>query len=288
MNFNQLKYYQYVYESHNITKAAERLHVSQPAVSTAIQELETELEVQLFVRQNRGLTATEEGTVFYEQVCRILAQCENAKRMVREVAERKHQVRIGMAPMSGYIVFPKIYRKLSKDYPEIELEILEGGSFELVKALEGEELEAVIIPDGVECPGCEKHEIYRSRMVFAISKEHPLAKKDTIVLEDLAGVPIAIHRKGFVQNENITELFERHGIPMKKAAESSNFVTIKSLISCGAAGGFLLKEIFDGEEGIRTYELPELSTSPVYLVWKKDGYLSKTARQFIRCCRGIR
>ena len=98
MNFQQLKYFRTVYECRNMTRAAERLHVSQPAVSAALKELEAELGAPLFVRQNRGIVATEEGMVFYGQACRMLAQCDSARQIVREVTEGKTQIRLGMVP----------------------------------------------------------------------------------------------------------------------------------------------------------------------------------------------
>lgn len=287
MNFQQLKYFRTVYECRNITKAAERLHISQPAISTAVKELETELGAPLFIRQNRGLVATEEGVVFYSLACRMLAQCENARQVIREVAERKSQVRIGMVPMAGSFLFPKIYKKLSASYPEITMEILEDGSYELVKRLEEDQVEMIIVPEGVECPGMAKREIYRTRMVFAISRDHPLAQLDQIGISQLAQVPLAMYRKGFIQSQNIGRLFEQQGVPMKVMAQTSNFMTIKTLVDCGAAGGFLMKEIYENSETVRTYEIPELEPFAIHLFWKQDGYLSAAARKFLRCCRDL-
>ncbi len=287
MNFQQLKYFRTVYESRNITRAAERLHISQPAISTAIKELEEELGAPLFIRQNRGLVATEEGVVFYPLACRMLAQSENARRVIREVAERKSQVRIGMAPMAGSFLFPKIYKKLSAAYPEVTLEILEDGSYELVKRLEEDQVDMILVPEGVECPGMAKREIYRTRMVFAIRRDHPLAQLDQIGISQLAQVPLAMYRKGFVQSQNIGRVFEQQGVSMKVMAQASYFATIKTLVDCGAAGGFLMKEIYEGNDAVRTYEIPELEPFPIHLFWKQDGYLSPAARKFLRCCRDL-
>lgn len=287
MNLQHLKYFRTVYECKNITKASQRLHVSQPAISTALKELEAEFGTPLFIRQNRGLAATEEGVVFYSLACRILAQCDSAKQVIKEVAQHKSQVRLGMAPMVGAIVFPHIYEKLYETYPEITLEILEDGSYELVKRLEEDRVEMVIVPDGVECQGGIKRKIYETQIVFAISKGHPLAQETRVELEQISRIPLALYQKSYIQSENVSRLFESHGLPMKIMAQASNYMTIKTLISCGAAGGFLMREVCDQDEGLRIYEIPELKPAPVYLLWKEDGYLSAAARKFLKCCKEL-
>lgn len=287
MNFQQLRYFRTVYECKNITKASERLQISQPAVSTAVKELEIELGVQLFLRQNRGLIATEEGDIFYASACKMLAQCENARDMVREASERRFRVRLGMAPMAGNVVFPKIYQHLAEQCPEVELEIIEDGSYELKKQLEEDQVEVILITDRMEYPDLEKCEIYRSRIVFAIREDHPLAQLQELDVSQLAGVPLAIFRKGYAMNRQICDMLQDHGVTPKIMAETSSFVTIKSLIECGAAGGFLMKEVCEDQPQLRVFELPQLASFPIYLAWKKGGYQSKVVRQFIKSCREL-
>lgn len=283
MNFNYLVYFQTVYAYRNISKAALELHVSQPAVSYAISELENELGVRLFQRERRGLSPTEEGDVFYAQVCRILAQCENAKQAVRAVANQRNRLRIGVAPMSGMTVFPAIYERLKTQCPWIELEVYEDSSYNLVKKLEAENLDAVIIPEGITYDGRKKG-IYCSRMVFAISRMHPLAKKKDIFIEDLADVPLAIYPNGFIHNTIIRELFARHFIEMKVAAEVASATMIKMLIELGSVGGFILKELIQDDENIRIIEFPELGELFINVVWRKNMYQSKSMNRFLECC----
>lgn len=287
MNFHQLQYFKIVFETGNITKAAEKLHISQPAVSTAIRELEAELGIRLFIRQNRGLTATEEGTVFYGLACKLLLQCEHAKHAVKEVSGRKRLVRLGMAPMIGHILFPKIYQRLSEQYPDMELEILEEGTFELQKRLEEDQVELIIVPEGVESPEYERREIYRTQMVFAISSRHPLARLEKLEVKQLAGVPLALYRRGYIQNRHIEQMFDHAQVQPKVMTQASNFMTIKTLIDCGAAGGFLMREICEDQDWIKVFEFSELPPSPVHLIWKKEGYLSNGASAFIKCCGGL-
>lgn len=284
MNYQQLSYFKTVYERGNITRAAEELHISQPAVSTAIRELEAGLGTPLFFRQNRGIVATEAGNVFYSLACRMLAQWENARRVVQEVAGQRMLVRIGMAPMAGSIVFPGIYRRLLRQCPQIELEIVEAGTHELVKRLQEEQVELILVPDVVEHPEFIRKEIYRSSLVFAIGAGHPLAREERLEPDSLDGLPLAVYQDGYVQNENVERFFREQGLTMSVMARLSNFVTMKTLIACGVCGGFLLKEVCEGEKGIRTFSFPQLPELPIHLIWKNDGYLSGAARQVIRCC----
>ncbi len=283
MNLNQIRYFQSVYECQNITKAAEELHVSQPAISSAIRDLEEELDAVLFVRHRRGLIATDAGAAFYGQACRILAQCEQAKQLVSETVERNKRVRLGMAPMSGYVVFPEIYRKLSEEYPEIELEILEKGSYELIRELEAERLDLIIIPDGVDYDNGVKKEIFRSRMVFAVNRKHPLASRDRLELRDLEGVSIAMYRKGYLHNAIIRKLLEEQHITTGTVSEVSSYSSLKMMVDCTATGGFLLREIVENDDAVKVFEFPELPELPINLVWKKGVYLTKAVRQMLFC-----
>jgi DNA-binding transcriptional LysR family regulator len=285
MNLNQLTYFKVVYECMNVTKASEQLMVSQPAVSSAVRELERELEVTLFIRKNRGLQATEEGEVLYEQACRLLQQCENAKLIVKAASDKKSAVRIGMAPMTGSVAFPPVYRKLSEQYPEIELEIVENGGPELVKLLERDLLEVALVPDGIYFPGCEKVEILRSRLYFVLNRQHPLAAQESVSLEQMAEIPLAIYPKGYIASENIKRVFDEAGLPMHIFAYTPSYATIRMMVDCNAAGGFLMREICEADPNIRMYPFEQLPEYPVYLIWKRDGYLSRSAKQLIRCCR---
>lgn len=103
MNFRRLKYFVKIVDIGSLTRAAEVLHIAQPALSQQVATLEGELDQQLLIRTKRGVTPTEAGKVLYTHARTILRQCEQAQLAVNNVGQTLGQVSIGLAPYGGVI-----------------------------------------------------------------------------------------------------------------------------------------------------------------------------------------
>src|SRR5471032_2868376 len=111
MELRHLRYFVIVAEEQNVTRAAERLHVSQPPLSRQIRDLEEELGVALFHRTAKSLALTEPGKLFLNEARAVLLQAEKAVQTVRAVAAgQKGQLRIGYAPSLTVQLLPKALR----------------------------------------------------------------------------------------------------------------------------------------------------------------------------------
>lgn len=128
MKLYQLRYFTAVCRYGYVTRAAEELHVTQPSVSSAIKELEDEFSVNLFHRINNRLSPTKEGLYFLDQATKILELADSTTSMMEELGSRKKQIKIGIPPMIGTFLFPKLFTAFRKKYPNIDLELVEGGS----------------------------------------------------------------------------------------------------------------------------------------------------------------
>ena len=110
MKLYQLRYFSAVCSCGHVTKAAEELHVSQPSVSNAIKELEDEFGVNLFHRINNRLTPTQEGLTFLDRAVKILELADDTQSLMTEMGSRKRQVKVGVPPMIGTFLLPKLFK----------------------------------------------------------------------------------------------------------------------------------------------------------------------------------
>ncbi|AOY76506.1 LysR family transcriptional regulator [Clostridium formicaceticum] len=282
MELRQLQYFQMVCQLDTITKAAERLHVSQPSITNAIKNLEGELGIHLFDRNKKQLRLTPEGKVFLTRVNDILSKVEDAVSEMQDYRQLKKGIlRIGVPPMIGTFLFPKIFVHFKNLYPQIELHIMEKGSIATTKMIENEELDLAIVIVAQSSALLNSLLILESEMLVCLSKHHPLNVKEKLTLEDIKNEPIVMLKEGFYHREKIMAFFNKHGVAPNTILSSSQLDTIKSVVSNGIGISLLLKEIIENDNRIVGKPLNEVISIPIGLVWKKEKYLSNAAKTFI-------
>lgn len=285
MDLRQLEYFQAVGRLSNITRAAAALHVSQPSITISIKRLEEELGVILFDRGKKQLCLTSEGKIFLSRVDRILKELEDAVIEMNDYRElKKGLLRLGVPPMIGTYLFPKIFSSFRNTYPYIELDIVENGSLATGKMIEKGDLDLGIIIISEALANINTREISQSEIVVCVNSNHPFSKKDKIKIEDLKDDSIIMMREGFYHREKLLESFRKHNIEPKTLLTSSQLDTIKSLVASGLGISFLLKEVVENEKGIIGIPLEEKVTVSIGLAWSKDRYLSKASQIFIDWC----
>ena len=125
MTLTQIQYYTYVCEFNNVTKAADFYHVSQPAVSKAIQSLEEEFGVSLFRRTGRKLELTEAGRLFYSEAKRMVAEVEEAIEGTRKLTDENGELRLATMSTIGTYVVPEILQDFQLRHPELKVSVYE-------------------------------------------------------------------------------------------------------------------------------------------------------------------
>lgn len=124
MKIVQLEYFCMVSQYHSITQAAQKLYVTQPAISNAIKELEKEFSVNLFVRSKNHLTLTTEGELFYQKARELLASIKQTTQQFYDLGKQIPPIRIGIPPLLSTIFFPDLVLEFNKLYPEVPVELL--------------------------------------------------------------------------------------------------------------------------------------------------------------------
>lgn len=184
-----MKYFISVAEHLNFTRAAEDHHISQPSMSQIISSLEKQLNTKLFVRNNRTVTLTPAGKVFYEEAKLISAKFEEAVKKTQLVASGvEGALRIGYWGPYEQILIPKFLSRFHRAYPKIHLTIIQDNNKALITQLEKEIIDVVFSSpypfQGREDITCIL--LGTSAQCVVVHKNHPLAKEKKISLKQLS------------------------------------------------------------------------------------------------------
>ena len=288
MELRQLEYFQMASRLKNITRAAERLRVSQPNITVAIKKLEGELGIQLFDRSQKQLSLTPEGAVFLGRVEVALRNIQDAVLEVNDYKQlQKGTIKIGIPPMMGAYLFPKIFSSFQRCYSHLDVYLHEEGSVAIREQLERDELDfgIIIIPD--TSPNLQLLPMARSQIVCCVPEDSDLAARKAITLQDVEDHNLIMLKEGSFLRQTMLQKMKTAGFTPNIVLESNQVVTIMGLVASGVGNAFLLDMIVRDTPGIRAIPL----ATPVYvdvgLAWKRDRYISRAAQSFIEFSKSI-
>lgn len=287
MKLLQLQYFCTACKYNNITRASEELHISQPSISNAIKELESEFGVTLFKRLKKGFTLTREGETLLRHAQELLAHAERVSKIMSDKGSDKNAIRIGIPPMTAISQLPKLYGGFRTLHPDIKISTHEFGGNSLLASLKDDSLDLAIIPTNVvDHARFSSLNLGEVETVFCVPKNHRLASEETIDIRALRGEPLILFDKGFIQYDVITSAFAAAGIEPNIVHLSSQLYMIKEFISSGFACGFMFRDIAENIPNIVSIPLSEPITSKIILVWSKERHMSSDVMKFIDYAKG--
>ena len=288
MELRQLEYFQMASRLKNITRAAERLRVSQPNITVAIKKLEGELGIQLFDRSQKQLSLTPEGAVFLGRVEVALRNIQDAVLEVNDYKQlQKGTIKIGIPPMMGAYLFPKIFSSFQRRYSHLDVYLHEEGSVAIREQLERDELDfgIIIIPD--TSPNLQLLPMARSQIVCCVPENSDLTARKAITLQDIEDRNLIMLKEGSFLRQTMLQKMKTAGVTPNIVLESNQVVTIMGLVASGVGNAFLLDMIVRDTPGIRALPLATPVFVDVGLAWKRDRYISRAAQSFIEFSKDI-
>lgn len=282
MDLRQMEYFQMVCRLNNLTRAAERLHVAQPAISVAMQKLEEELGVQLFSRSQKQFTLTTEGQVFLARVEDILSRTQDAILEMHEYRElRKGTIKLGVPPMIGSYLFPHIFAGFKQVYPSLDLSVIEEGSLAIRGMLERDELDLGIVITCHMSPLLQSELITSGEILVCLSPFHPLAGVEKVDFAQLRQEPFILLKEDTYHRQVILQQCKRHNFEPNIILASSQIDTIRGLVARGVGISFLFDVVARKDPQIQCVPLAEPLCIEIGLAWKKDRYFSKASQAFL-------
>ena len=286
MELRQLEYFQMASRLKNITRAAQRLRVSQPNITVAIKKLETELDVQLFDRSQKQLTLTPEGKVFLKRIEIALRNIDDAILEVNDYKQlQKGTIKIGIPPMMGAYLFPKVFSGFRHLHPNLDVLLYEEGSLTIREKLESDELDFGIILVPPLTPNLNVLKMSRNQLMVCVAKDSPLARKINIKPADIAASDLIMMKEGSYLREVVQSKLTALKISPRTVLESGQIVTIKGLVAHKVGIAFLLDFICAHSTDIKAIPFYEPIFVDIGLAWKKEKYVSKAAQAFIDFCK---
>ena len=193
MELRHLRYFVAVAEDLHFRRAAERLHVAQPAVSEQVRKLEAELGVRLFDRTHRNVALTDAGAAMLPEAHRVLRQAEAARLAARSASDRPGRVlRIGYVPTALLASVPRTLRRLVANTPNLKTTMEPGPGLELSDAVRAGELDVAVVSLPVPTAGLRVTPLGEQRAVAVFPTGHEHAVKPHVGLEQIAPERIVV------------------------------------------------------------------------------------------------
>ncbi len=286
MELRQLEYFQMASRLRNITRAAERLRVSQPNITVAIKKLEAELGIQLFDRRQKHLALTPEGEVFLSRVDLALRSIQDAVLEINDYKQlQKGTIKIGIPPMMGACLFPKIFSSFQRQYSHLDVYLYEEGSMTIRSQLERDELDFGIIIISDTAATLDVLPVSRTQIMACVPCNSRLASQESVSADDIAGSKLIMLKEGSYLRELIHQMLVANGVTPNIILESNQVITIKGLVANNVGITFLLDFVAEDSPGIQALPLTDPVFVDVGLAWKKTRYVSKAAQSFIDFCK---
>lgn len=282
MEFRQLEYFQMVSKLKNFTKAAEKLHVSQPSITNSIRKLENELGVLLLDRNKKRVRLTEEGKVFLNRVNKILFELNDTILEIKDLnCLNKGSIKLGLPPMIGAYLFPDIFTKFKHEYPQLDLKVFEEGSISACNMLEKGELDLGIIILPKDSKELNTLQLYTEQIVLCVAHDHKFANYKSIHFSQLKDENLILLKEDSFHRKFILQSCINNNFSPNIIFSSNQIETIKGLVESGVGVSFLMELVTRNTDRIVGVPLTEPIEIKIGLAWKKDKYLSKASRAFI-------
>lgn len=232
MEIRQLRAFIAIAESGTFTAGAQRVHVTQAAISMQIRQLETEIGAKVFVRAPRHVILTEAGEQLLERARQILREHDAALEEIAELAgAERGRLRIGSA--SAMVLtdqLPRILRELRRQHPGAEISVVSGTSEALVEHIVAGELDIAFVSLPVDVRGIQTEGLSEDELVAIASPRHKLAKQKTISAYTLAGENLILGERGGNTRRLIDQFFTQAGVTLKVSMELSRQAAIRRMV----------------------------------------------------------
>lgn len=284
-DFNKYKVFYAVAECNSFSKATEVLHISQPAISYAIRELESQLETKLFIRNKNGIKLTDSGEKLMYYVQKAFNSIIKAEQVLTEKEEEiTGVIRIGIYSHISLFMLPKIIKEFTSMHPNTKISITSSTNYELKEMLKHKELDFIIL----------QYPVFLTESLF---KEEVLCSMETCFFGtkkfydlyncnfSIADMPLILPFDGYADIDSLEEKFKRHNIIIKNNIRSYTNELLIKLVKENLGVGWGLKKSIENElKNNELYQIPVEIENPdtVYSIAYDDKFLSKTSVAFLK------
>jgi DNA-binding transcriptional LysR family regulator len=293
MDHRTLHYIITVAEEGNISKAAQKLHLSQPSLSHCILKQERKLRVAFFDRTHQPLRLTYAGERYVAAAREILDARERLEKEMGDIAsDAKGRVAVGVTKAHSACLLPRVLPRFRALYPGIEIALTEENISSLESTLVTDKTEIALLVMPVQSEHLLYERLCGEKILLCLPKRHPLVARcresgaDIALLKD---EPLILHKKGMRVRKISDTLFAEANIRPRAAIESEMAATIFNLVSASVGCAFLPESVVRYFNSPRRVEPFTVGDPPVALTlafaWKRGSYVSRAAQSFMKTVR---
>ncbi|CAL9654907.1 LysR family transcriptional regulator [Streptomyces sp. enrichment culture] len=283
MDLRQLRYFQTVARHEHMSRAAEELHVAQPALSRTIARLEADLGTALFDRKGRRIRLNRYGEMFLRHVDRALSELDDARRALRD-ARDTGLGRVSIACETLLTITP-VLGGFREAWPHADVRLYQSNAREMSRQLQAGKVDFCVASQPLAGTGLEAVELAREEVLLAVPRGHRLDGRDSVTIREIAGEPFVTTRPGHWQRALLDRLFAAEGLVPPLSCEADEPAAIQDLISVGLGIGLI--PAVSRQAGTDTHvpvawvhlDAPECHRV-LTLVHSRDAYLSEAALRF--------
>ena len=282
MEWQQIEYFQTVAKLQHMSRSAEVLSISQPALSRAISRLENELGTQLFDRQKRSIILNRYGKLFLNRVNKIIHEFEEGKQEIQDLLDPEYgTISLGFLHTLGTHIIPDLIGSFREKYPKIKFQLNQNNSQLLVEQLEAGEIDLCFNTHRETKLEVKWVELWREELFIVVPNGHHLANSENIELNQIANEPIICFKKGYVLRMITDQLCRESGFSPQILFEGEEASTILGLVGAG-----LGVAIIPNPKGFDKSKISRISIkSPkgqriIKMAWIENKYLSPTVKIF--------
>lgn len=293
MELRHLRYFVAVAEAENVSRAALKLHVSQPALSRQIRDLEDELGFLLLERSAKSVRLTDAGRVFLTESRAVLERADDAVKAARAIATGgRGELHIGYAPTLTARILPPALRAFQTGMPGVRVKLHDVSTEEMLAGLHEGRLQIAFLvrPRAAALRGLRFEELMRDPLRLAVAPNHPLAQRRSVTLADAAREPfIAYSRKDYPDyHELLGSVFSATKGRLHITEEPDGVSSLISAIEAGN-GVALMPDSLACIAGARL-KLLSLTPAPKPLsigIVSPQAGRTTAAESFLKCAREV-
>jgi DNA-binding transcriptional LysR family regulator len=249
VTLRQFEVFLAVARARSFRRAAEALHLSQPALSQHVRELETELDARLFDRLGRAVHLTEAGRILGEHATRLFATLGDARHAIAELQGlQRGALAIGASTTPGIYVLPGVLGAFRQRYPAIEVTLQLGNSEQVHGLVRGGELDLGVIGDGGRSPAeASPAARVEDELVLVVGAAHAWARRRDIAPAELAGQPLLLREPGSATRQVTERALAAAGVAYRPGMVLPHTEAIKQAVLAGLGVAFVSVYAIQGE-----------------------------------------
>ena len=280
LNLHLLEQFVALARTKNFTRAADELHLSQPALSRAIQKLEEQLGSPLFERKPREVVLTDLGELLLERAKEILQLMEDTISELSE-AGRRGRIRLGAIPTIAPYFLPGLLHTFAKKHPDILVVVQEDTTENLIRRCSHGEIDLAILAQPVIARHLEVEPLFEEELLLVVPVDHPLASAKSVKIEALEGFPFVTLNEAHCLAENIASFCRRKSVQPVTVERTSQLATVQELVALDHGISIvpeMARKVDSSDRRVYRSFAGEKPTRTLAMIWNASRFQSKAVK----------